>query len=175
MNSASQCHCVKQGAANPNKKKVWMIIFQIRTGHQLLSQSSAKLKLAANQNYFESQISEKAFMPWGQTSNGAGCPKPVLSPCLDNFKIRLDNTLSKTVWTHSRSCLEQEVGPDHLSRSLPTWIILWIITEPFPHIHIRRNWFDPVLLSHLALPFLRYFSSQTSYPTAKEKEIKNFF
>lgn len=40
-----------------------MIIFQIRTGHQLLSQSSAKLKLAANQNYFESQISEKVLCP----------------------------------------------------------------------------------------------------------------
>lgn len=159
----------EQGAANPNTKQGWMIIAHIRAGHQLLSQSSAKLKPAANQNYFESWISEKTFTPWGQESNGAVRPKPTLSPCLDIFMTRL-NSIPSTVWPHSRSCLEQETGPDHLLRSLPNGIILWITAEPSPHIHTRKNWFESPQLSHLAFPFLRYFFSQTSYPTQKETE-----
>lgn len=107
----------EQGAANPNKNQGWMIIAQIRTGHQLFSQSFAKLKHAANQNYFESWVSGKTFTPWGQESNGAVCPKPALTLCLDIFETRLNSIPSTMVWPHSRSCLEQTTGQDHLPRS----------------------------------------------------------
>lgn len=151
----------EQGAASPNTKQGWMIIAQIRTGHQLLSQSSAKLQPAADQIYFESWPSEKTFTPWGQESNGAVCPQPALPLCWGTLETRL-NSIPSTVWPHSRSCLQQETGPDHLPRSLPNWIILWITAEPSPHTHTRRNWFESPQLSHLAFPFLRYFFSQMS-------------
>lgn len=163
----------EQGAANPNTNQGWMIIALIRTGHQLFSQSFAKLKRAANQNYFESWKSGKTFTPWGQESNEAVCPKPALSPCLDIFETRLNSIPSTTVWPHSRSCLEQATGQDHLPRSLPNWIILWITAESSPHIHTQ----ELVWLSSAESPgssILEIFLFSNILPHSKRDGNKGF-
>lgn len=160
----------EQGAASPNTKQCWMIIAQIRTGHQLFSHSSAKLQPAADLIYFESWLSEKAVTPWGQESKGAVCPKPALL-CA--------GTLWRPDWTAPQAQPDLAAGPAW-SRRLGQ-----IISQgPFqtelscesqlspPLTHTRRNWFESPQLSHLAFPFLRYFFSQTSYPTLKETEIE---
>lgn len=153
----------EQGAASPNTNQGWIIIAQIRTGHQLFSQSFAKLKPAANQNYCESWISGKSFTPWGQESNGAVCPKPALSPYSGIFETRLNSTPSTTADPAWSRRLDKIIfqGPLQIELSCESQL------SP-PLTYTRRNWFDSPQLSHLAFPVLRYFFSQTSYPTVRD-------
>lgn len=66
---------------------------------------------------------ERDFLQWEQSFSGITSPKTWWSRCCQRF--------SRCSWLgcqvmSSRLLLPQKVGPDHLSRSLQTWAVLWL-------------------------------------------------